>query len=187
VTVRPIRNIAGHVEFCEVFFDRARTHRSNIVGELNEGWAVSRAVLGFERLRVGAPRIATRFLQRLIEIARRQDLTRDPLFRNKLTQLICDVRDLASLFEKVADAAKTGAAPGPEASALKLLATDTEQQVSQALVEVLGDAGVLSGVQDFNGYATEALTPFLLTRAVTIYGGTSEVQRNIIAKRILGM
>lgn len=187
VTVRPIRNIAGHVEFCEVFFDRARTHRSNIVGELNEGWAVSRAVLGFERLRVGAPRIATRFLQRLIEIARRQDLTRDPLFRNRLTQLICDVRDLASLFEQVADAAKAGTAPGPEASALKLLATDAEQRVSQALVEALGDAGVISGPQDFGGYTTEALTPFLLTRAVTIYGGTSEVQRNIIARRILGL
>lgn len=187
VTVRPITNIAGHVEFCEVFFDRARTPRSSIVGDLNDGWAVSRAVLGFERLRVGSPRIATRFLQRLLEVARRLDLFADPLVRNRLTRLTCDVRDLASLFEKVADAAKSGTAPGPEASALKLLATEAEQQVSQALVEVLGDAGVLSGAQDFDGYATEALTPFLLTRAVTIYGGTSEVQRNIIAKRILGM
>jgi alkylation response protein AidB-like acyl-CoA dehydrogenase len=187
VTVRPIQNIAGHVEFCEVFFDRARTHRNNIVGDLNDGWAVSRAVLGFERLRVGSPRIATRFLQRLIEIARREDLSRDALFRNRLTQLICDVRDLASLFEQVADAAKSGSAPGPEASALKMVATETEQRVSQALVEVLGDAGALSGPQDFNGYTTEALTPFLLARAVTIYGGTSEVQRNIIARRILGL
>ncbi|MDQ8728204.1 acyl-CoA dehydrogenase [Bradyrhizobium sp. LHD-71] len=187
VTVRPITNIVGHVEFCEVFFDRARTPRSNIVGDLNDGWAVSRAVLGFERLRVGSPRIAMRFLQRLLEVARRLDLAADPLVRNKLTRLICDVRDLASLFEKVADTAKSGAAPGPEASALKLLATEAEQHVSQALVEVLGDAGVVSGAQDFNGYVTEALTPFLLTRAVTIYGGTSEVQRNIIAKRILGM
>ena len=86
-----------------------------------------------------------------------------------------------------ADAAKSGSAPGPEASALKMVATEAEQRVSQALVEVLGDAGTLSGPQDFGGYTTEALTPFLLARAVTIYGGTSEVQRNIIARRILGL
>jgi alkylation response protein AidB-like acyl-CoA dehydrogenase len=187
VTVRPIPNIAGHEEFCEVFFDQARTPRGNIVGELNDGWAVSRAVLGFERLRVGAPRIAIRFLQKLCEVVSRLELDRDPLVRNRLTRLICDVKDLTVLFERIADAAKAGIVPGPEASVLKILATEAEQNVSQALVEVLGDAGTITGMQDFAGFTTDALTPFLITRAVTIYGGTTEVQRNIIARRILGL
>jgi alkylation response protein AidB-like acyl-CoA dehydrogenase len=185
VTVRPILNIAGHSEFCEVFLDGARTHRSNLVGALNDGWAVSRAVLGFERLRVGSPRNSTLALQRLVRAAAELGLDRDPLIRARLVALTCDVQDLASLYERAADALKAGIAPGPEASVLKILATETEQRLTQTLVEILGDVGTLAGPQLPGNRSVDALTPFLSTRAVSIYGGTNEIQRNIIAQRVL--
>ena len=186
VTIRPIRNIAGHDEFCEVFLDGVRTHRRNLVGELNGGWAVSRAVLGFERLRVGAPRNAVLALQRLWRVGQRVGLDADPLFLARVTQSACDVLDLAALYERAAEALKAGAAPGMEASVLKIWATETEQRLTQALVELLGDAGTIAGRQAVDGLEIDVLTPFLATRATSIYGGTNEIQRNIIARRLLG-
>ncbi len=186
VTIRPIRNIAGHDEFCEVFLDGVRTHRSNLVGALNGGWAVSRAVLGFERLRVGAPRNCVLALQRLERVAAREGFEADPVFRARFTGLACDVLDLAALYASAADALKAGAAPGTEASVLKIVATQTEQRLAETLVEVLGDAGAIAGAQDFDGLEADVLTPFLTTRAVSIYGGTNEIQRNIIARKVLG-
>jgi alkylation response protein AidB-like acyl-CoA dehydrogenase len=187
VTIRPIRNIAGHEEFCEVFLDGVRTHRGNMVGALNEGWAVSRAVLGFERLRVGAPRNSVLALQRLGRVARQTGLEDDPLFRARFTRLACDVLDLAALYGRAADTLKAGSAPGmEEASVLKIVATRTEQRLTEALVEALGDAGTIAGPQDVAGMTMDVLTPFLSARAVTIYGGTNEIQRNIIARGILG-
>jgi alkylation response protein AidB-like acyl-CoA dehydrogenase len=187
VTIRPIRNIAGHEEFCEVFLDGVRTHRSNLVGALNDGWSVSRAVLGFERLRIGAPRNAVLALQRLDRVARRVGLEADPLFHARFTLLACDVLDLAALYARSADALKAGGAPGLlETAVLKIVATHTEQRLAEALVEVLGDAGAIAGPQDLGGEEVDVLTPFLSARAVSIYGGTNEIQRNIIARRLLG-
>jgi alkylation response protein AidB-like acyl-CoA dehydrogenase len=185
VTIRPIRNLAGHDEFCEVFLDGVRTHESNLVGALNDGWAVSRAVLGFERLRVGAPRNAVLALQRLARVTQRAGLEADPLFRARFTALACDVMDLAALYARAADALKAGEAPGTEASVLKIVATRTEQRLTEALVELMGDAGTIAGPQDVAGMEVDVLTPFLSARAVSIYGGTNEIQRNIIARRLL--
>lgn len=114
-----------------------RTHQSNLVGALNDGWAVSRAVLGFERLRVGAPRNAALALQRLARVAQRAGLEADPLFRARFTALACDVMDLAALYARAADALKAGEAPGTEASVLKIVATRTEQCLTEALVELM--------------------------------------------------
>lgn len=187
VTIRPIRNIAGHDEFCEVFLDGVRTPRANLVGALNDGWAVSRAVLGFERLRVGAPRNATLALQRLLRVASRTGLDNEPLIRDRLARLACDVLDLGALYEVSAAAMRAGRVPGPETSVLKILATETEQRATEMLVDILGDAGIIAGPQPIAGQEVDVLTPFLSTRATTIYGGTNEIQRNIIARRILGL
>ncbi|MFP1645997.1 acyl-CoA dehydrogenase [Pontitalea aquivivens] len=187
VTIRPIRNIAGHVEFCEVFFENVRAPLSNVVGALNDGWAVSRAVLGFERLRVGAPRNSQMALGRLIRVARGLRLDGDPLVRDRIIGFTRDVEDLSALYRKAADALAGGNAPGPEASVLKIWATETEQALTEALVRLLGDRGTLSGAQEIDGQTVDVLTPFLATRATTIYGGTNEIQLNIIAKRVLGL
>ena len=187
ITVRRIKNITGNSEFNEVFLDGVRTHRSNMVGGLNEGWAVSRAVLGFERLRAGMPRVSISGLQRLTRVARRVGLDKDPLFRDRLTRLSCDVADLGALYERLAEQLKAGVAPGPEASVLKIVATELEQKLTETLVEILADAGTLSGAQNFDDLSVNVLTPFLYSRAATIYGGTTEIQRNIISRRILAL
>jgi len=187
VSIRPIRNIAGHTEFCEVFLEDVRAPMSDVVGDLHDGWAVSRAVLGFERLRVGAPRNSQMALGRLIRVARAKGLDTDPLVLNRIVGFTRDVEDLAALYRKAADALAAGVAPGPEASVLKIWATETEQALTEALVRLLGDHGTLSGAQSIDGQELDILTPFLATRATTIYGGTSEIQLNIIAKRVLGL
>ena len=187
VTVRPIRNIAGHAEFCEVFLDGVTAPLSDVVGDLNDGWAVSRAVLGFERLRVGAPRNAQMALGRLVRAARTLGLANEPLVRASLIDLTREVADLAALYQRAAQQMASGRAPGPEASVLKIWATETEQAITEAQVRLLGDLGTLTGAQDIGDHAIDTLTPFLSTRASTIYGGTNEIQLNIIAKRVLGL
>lgn len=185
ITIRRIRNIAGHEEFCEVFLDDVRTSISNLVGELNDGWAVSTAVLGFERLRVGAPRNSQLALQRLIRGLKALSLERDPLWQDLIVRFTCDVDDLGALYERAGDALAAGTPPGPEASILKILATRTEQDLCQALVEAGGDLGSLAGAMDLGSEQIDLLGPFLSTRATTIYGGTNEIQLNIIARRVL--
>ena len=185
VTIRRIRNIAGHDEFCEVFLDNARAPLSDVVGALNDGWAVSTAVLGFERLRVGAPRNSQLALQRLVRVTKELGLDEDPLWQDLLVRFTCDVEDLAALFQRAGDRLSAGAPPGPEASVLKILATRTEQDLCQALVEAAGDLGTLSGPVQVGTETVDLLGPFLSTRATTIYGGTNEIQLNIIARRVL--
>jgi len=185
ITVRPIRNIAGHEELCEVFLDNVRTPRANLVGELNAGWTVAKALLGFERIWSGSPRQSTLALLRLQSLARASGKMDDPAFVDKYTQVTMDVLDSASAYERFAQIMRTGGSFGVEVSMLKIWATETCQRVTELMVEAAGDLGTLLGDVDVDGENIDILYPFLDCRAFTIYGGSSQVQRNILAKQVL--
>lgn len=187
VKVRPIRNIMGHDEQCEVFLDDARTHRENLVGGLNEGWAVSKSLLGFERIWNGSPRHCVNALARLEHVARLNGCMEDAAFQDKFAQLRFDVLDLGSAYESFAQTLREGGSFGDEVSLLKIWATETCQRITELLIETAGDAGALWGDVEIGGESTEVLLPFLESRVLTIYGGSSQVQRNILSKGTLGL
>lgn len=187
VTVRPIRNIAGHEELCEVFLDNVRTPVANMVGELNGGWNVAKALLGFERIWSGSPRQSMLALLRLQKLAQASGKISDPAFADKLAQVTMDVLDSASAYERFAQIMRTGGSFGFEVSMLKIWATETCQRVTELMVEAAGDLGTLLGEVDVNGEDMDILYPFLECRAFTIYGGSSQVQRNILSKNVLDL
>jgi len=181
VTVRPIRNIAGEIEFCEVFLDNARTDAANIVGPMHDGWRIAKSLLGFERVWAGSPRKALSALWRIEALAREpgNGLAGDLAFIDRLTQMQFDVQDLQSLYQRFAHMLRQGEL-GPEVSALKVWATEASQRASELLVETAAQAGVLH-----TDGAAGALDAFYDTRAPSIFSGTNQIQRNIIAKQVL--
>lgn len=187
VTVRPIRNIAGHEELCEVFLDNVRTPVENLVGQLNDGWQVAKALLGFERVWSGSPRQSLLALLRLEKVARLNGRINDPVFQDRLTQITFDVLDGASAYERIAQIMRTGGSFGSEVSVLKIWATETCQRVTELLLEAAGDAGMMLGEVDFGEEHVNVLHPFMDCRAFTIYGGSNQIQRNILAKTVLDL
>lgn len=185
ITIRPIRNLAGHEEFCQVFFDDVRVPRGALVGKLNAGWTVAKALLGFERLNIGSPRRPQYALTRLELVARAKGLFADPGFLDRYTALKLDLEDLASLYGRFVEQAKRGEPLGEEVSMLKIWAMETWQRLTELLVETGAEEGVISGVHDLAGAETDFLNPFYYARPATIYGGSSEIQRNILAKYVL--
>ncbi len=187
ITIRPIRNIAGHEEFCEVFFDHVRVPLDALVGKLNEGWTVAKALLSFERLNIGSPRRPQYALRRLEMLARARGLFDDPGFVDKFIQLKLDIEDLAALYGRFVAVVKRGEPLGQDVSMLKIWAMETWQRLSELLMETAQEQGCIAGELDCDGVAVDVLSPFYYSRAATIYGGSSEIQRNIIAKYVLNL
>ncbi len=185
MTVRPIRNLAGQEEFCEVFFDNVRVPKENIVGEINKGWPIAKAMLGFERITLGSPKQSQYALGRLELMARQQGLLGDPVFLDKFTKLQLDVADLASVYARFVDMVKRDETLGSDVSLLKIWATETYSRVADLMVEAAGPAGAMVGNIDFGLEFVDVLTNFYHARPAPIYGGTNEIQRNIIAKDVL--
>ena len=185
ISIRPIRNLAMHEEFCEVFFDNARIPREALVGKLNQGWTIAKALLGYERLNIGSPRRPAYALQRLERVARAKGLMADAGFVDRFTAVKLDLEDLAALYARFVDQVKRGEALGPEVSVLKIWAMEAWQRVTDLLVEIGDEQGVMTGVQEVAGVEADFLNPFYYARPATIYGGSSEIQRNILAKYVL--
>jgi alkylation response protein AidB-like acyl-CoA dehydrogenase len=187
VTVRPIRDLAGHEEFCEVFFDNVRTPASNLVGGLNRGWTVAKSLLGFERIHIGSPKLPEYGLQVLLAVARERGVLHDPLFRDRLCRLKLDVAHLGDIYTRFAAIVGRGEALGPEVSLLKIWATETFQRIADLIIETAGDCGGHAGKVQMGGERIEVLAPFYKARPCTIYGGSNEIQRNILAKQVLNL
>ncbi|MEK6593876.1 MAG: acyl-CoA dehydrogenase family protein [Pseudomonadota bacterium] len=187
VTVRPIRNLAGHEEFCEVFLENVRVPAQNLVGELNRGWTIAKALLSYERINIGSPRRPQYALKRLALLARSKGLFDDPGFVDKFTQLQLDMADLASIYARYVEVVKRGEALGQDVSLLKIWAMETWQRLSELLLETAQEYGCVTGEIDFDGVKVDVLSPFYYSRPATIYGGSSEIQRNILAKYVLNL
>jgi alkylation response protein AidB-like acyl-CoA dehydrogenase len=185
ITLRPIRNLAGHEEFCQVFFDDVRVPRENLVGEQDDGWTVAKALLGFERLSIGSPRRPGYAMNRLEAIARAKGLFDDAGFVDRFTALKLDLEDGATLYGRFVEQVKRGEPLGQDVSMLKVWTMETWQRLTELLIEAGAEQGVVAGVQDVAGVEADFLNPFYYARPATIYGGSSEIQRNILAKYVL--
>jgi alkylation response protein AidB-like acyl-CoA dehydrogenase len=185
ITLRPIRNLAGHEEFCQVFFDNVGVPRANLVGKLDDGWTVAKALLGFERLAIGSPRRPQYALNRLEAVARARGLFGDPGFVDRFTALKLDIEDGASLYGRFVEQVKRGEPLGHDVSMLKIWTMETWQRLTELLVEAGAEQGVVAGAHDVAGVEADFLNPFYYSRPATIYGGSSEIQRNILAKYVL--
>jgi alkylation response protein AidB-like acyl-CoA dehydrogenase len=194
VTVRPLRQITGDPEFNEVFFDNVRVHESQILGGLNNGWQVGLTTLMYERLALGFGlqvrlRIA---LDGLVELARRMDkdgrvITKDPVMRQKIAQLWIETEGLKYTGARAITRLLRGEMPGPEASTGKMIWVDTHQRLQELAMEIQGPYSQLTRGSDWAVEGGLWLYTFLRSRANSIEGGTTEVQKNIIGERILGL
>ncbi|MBI2318661.1 MAG: acyl-CoA dehydrogenase family protein [Betaproteobacteria bacterium] len=187
ILIRPIRDIAGDEKFCEVFFDHVRTPASNLVGGLNQGWSVAKSVLGFERIHIGSPKLPEYGLQILVSVARQRGLMQDPVFRDRLAKLQLDVAHLGDIYRRFAAIVARGEPLGPEISLLKLWATETFRRIADLIIETAGDCGAHAGKVDLGGADIDLLAPFFKARSATIYGGSNEIQRNVLARKILNL
>ena len=194
VTVKPLKQITGDAEFNEVFFDNVRVHESHVLGGVNNGWAVGLTTLMYERLALGFGlqmrlRIA---LESLIEMARRVEktgrtITKDPVMRQKIAQLWMDTEALKYTGARAITKLLKGELPGPEASTGKMGWVETHQKLQELAMEIEGaysqlmkgsERAIDGGVWQYG---------FLRSRANSIEGGTTEVQKNIIGERVLGL
>jgi alkylation response protein AidB-like acyl-CoA dehydrogenase len=214
VTIRPIVDMTGDHAFNEVFLDEVRLPAQNLIGEVNAGWALAKVTLGNERVSLSGegslwgqgPTVGD-----LLDIVRRGGGVTDAGLRQRLARVWIEGEVLRLIRLRTVSAVVAGRAPGPEASVRKALADDHGQRVMELAQEVAGTyalladagpaqglaAGVASagtaGARSGNGAAEETWPAsvwakgYLFSRALTIGGGTSEVQRNIIAERVLGL
>jgi len=195
ITIRPLTQISGEKEFNETFFEDVRVPKENLVGELNDGWRIAMTTLAYERGAEDALARQIRFKQELdllIEKAQEVELGAwraidDPAIRQRLAQSIVDLELMRMNCLREFSKAIKGETPGPESSLMKLYWSHVAQDMADMAMEVLGPETLL--MQEDPDTIARGRFPmaFMQSRAFTIYSGTSEIQRNIIAERVLGL
>ena len=183
IEVRPIIEMTGAHMFNEVFFDDVRIPAANVVGEVNGGWSLAKVTLGNERVSLSSGGVLwgmgpTAF--DLLDEVRSRGGCADPVLRQRLAALHTEATLLDLIRLRTVSARIKGEQPGPEASIRKILADEHGQRATGLAKDLAGTAGVLADV-DMWGYG------FLFAPALTVGGGTGEVQRNIVAERVLGL
>ncbi|BBY05923.1 acyl-CoA dehydrogenase IpdE1 [Mycobacterium noviomagense] len=183
VQIRPIVQLTGDSEFNEVFFHDARTDADLVVGAPGDGWRVAMGTLTFERgvSTLGQQIVYARELNGIVELAKRTGAVDDPLIRERLTGAWAGLRAMRSYALATMDVEGGGQAAGKD-NVSKLLWANWHRQLGEIAMEVRGKAGMVLK-DDFD----EWQRLYLFTRADTIYGGSNEIQRNIIAERVLGL
>jgi alkylation response protein AidB-like acyl-CoA dehydrogenase len=188
ITVRRIRNLTGESEFCEVFFDNVRVPRESLVGALNKGWSMAKSLLGSERISIGSPRLAKYPLRLLRGLMMTGGRFEEPLVRARFDELRLDVEDLGALFVRMAEVLRRGGELGAEVSILKIWVTEAMQRVTDLMLEFQAEQGTVDEpVLLTDGTAVHVAGQYFLSRPATIYGGSSEIQRNILAKAVLDL
>jgi len=184
VEVRPIVQLTGDSEFNEVFFDDARTDADLVVGTPGDGWRVAMGTLTFERgvSTLGQQIIYARELSGVAELAKRTGAADDPLIRERLARAWAGLRAMRSYALATMDVEGGGRAAGKD-NVSKLLWANWHRELGEIAMDVQGKAGLVLDRGDFD----EWQRLYLFTRADTIYGGSNEIQRNIIAERVLGL
>lgn len=191
VEVRPLRQITGDPEFNEIFFTDARVSKANVVGEINQGWNVAMTTLLHERGTLGFALTARLevLVRKLLDLAKQTSVNghtaaEDPLFRDRLVQQWIELQGLRfTNYRALTGLVKTGV-PGPEGSISKLHWSESNQRLSKLALEILGPQSQLDADGPGKGFWQYQQ---LRSRGNTIEAGTSEVLRNIIAERVLGL
>jgi alkylation response protein AidB-like acyl-CoA dehydrogenase len=202
ITVRPIITMDGAHEVNEVYFENVRVPAENLIGEENKGWTYAKFLLGHERTNIAGIGIAKRELARLKRIATQETkngkpLLKDPMFAARVAQVEVDLTALEITNLRVLSAEAEQRAPGPEASILKIKGTEIQQAITELLTQAVGPyalqlnrAAMAAG---YNGeyagpaYAGPLAAGYLNMRKLSIYGGSNEIQKNIISQMILGL
>ncbi len=192
ITVRPLIDMTGRHAFNQVFFDNVRVPRKNLVGELNRGWYVAAATLDFERSGINRVMAGVRLYEELVEYAREtardgRPLTALPTVRHKLAELRIEFEVGRLLAYRVAWVQAQGRIPNQEASMSKLFGSELQQRLARAGMEIMGLGGQLRPGSRWAPMAGRIADYYLGAVATTIAAGTSEVMRNIIAIRGLGL
>jgi alkylation response protein AidB-like acyl-CoA dehydrogenase len=203
IEVRRLKQISGNQEFCEVFFTNVHIVADNLVGETNAGWRIAQTTLSYERSGSTLGHVARlqKMFDRMIAVCR--TLTRsgkpaieDPNVRQKLGEVYAEIEVLRYAALRLLSRAEKGLQPGPEASIAKLHAAELDKRVQELFQDILGPYGQqIGGVPE--AFALEAgaeygepgswAYAFLWSRAGTIYGGSAEIQKNILGERVLGL
>ncbi len=194
LTVKPFLTIGGTPAFCETFFDNVVVPKANVVGPLGGGWTVAKALLGHERTLIATVGQSSRMIRRAKRIAAATAagggaLIQDAAFRGKIARLEIKLLALKMANYRAIAGAQLGKAPGPESSILKIRGSEILQQSFELCMELMGwnglswwnEEGVVPPIEEW------VAPSFNYTRATTIYGGSNEIQKNIIAKLILGL
>ena len=187
ITVRPIHTLAGEPEFCEVFFDNVRVPAGNLVGRLHGGWTIAKALLGFERIFLGSPKQSQYALGQLARLAQARRLFADPVFAQRFAALRLDVADLTAAYTSFANIVRAGKPLPASVSLLKIWASETYHRIGALLVEAGEEQGAVAGDQVLDGQTFNVLSPLIGSTAAMIYGGTNEIQRNILARQVLDL
>lgn len=197
VTIRPLVDMTGAHTFNEVFLDEVRIPDANLVGQRGQGWSLAKVTLANERVSLsgaGALWGMGPTAEDLVDTVRAGGGTDDPLVRQRLAALWIEGEVLRLLRMRTVAAAVAGAPPGPEASVRKALADDHGRHIMELARDLAGAHGMVEGTGPMPGSPDAGTWPaamwaygFLFSPALTIGGGTAEVQRNIIAERTLGL
>jgi alkylation response protein AidB-like acyl-CoA dehydrogenase len=194
IETRPIRLIAGESPFCETFFTDARARRDDLLGELNQGWSVIKRLLQHERQSQTSASAASVNVEPLQEVAKRyldindDGTLRDTDLRSRLADHLMEsaAHDL-TIARIMADARGGNVEVTATASILKNSATDVAQTRSELLLEIMGNQGLGWEGSEYSVDELSAVREWLGGKAISIYGGSYEVQKNIISKNILGL
>ena len=202
ITVRPIITMDGAHEVNEVWFENVRVPAENLIGEENKGWTYAKFLLGHERTNIAGIGIAKRELARLNRVAAQETkngkpLLKDPMFASRVAQVEVDLTALEITNLRVLSAEAEKRAPGPEASILKVKGTEIQQAITELLTQAVGPyalqlnraamAAGYSGEHAGPAYAEPLAAGYLNMRKLSIYGGSNEIQKNIISQMILGL
>lgn len=202
VTVRPIVLIDGSAEVNEVFFDDVRVPAENLVGEENAGWSYAKYLLTHERTNLAGVGFANAGLESLKRIARAEraggrPLIENPHFAARIARIEIDLMAMSTTNLRVVSAAAAGQAPGPESSMLKIKGTEIRQAINAATRSAVGPWAMPYVSEELErgtnahpvgpDYAATATGRYLNGRKLSIYGGSNEVQRSILAKSALGL
>lgn len=194
IEVRPIEIISGQSPFSEVFFTDVKVPKENLVGKLNAGWTIAKRLLQFERNSVRSRRRQLAGDTRPIDVIAKeyvgvdeQGRIADPDLRMRITRYMMNREALTLMQRRMLDETKAGQGPSESTSVAKNANAHVQQEHEELLVEIMGYQGLGWNGDGFSSSELETTRAFLSNKAMTIYSGTTEVQNNIIAKRMLGL
>ncbi len=203
IEVRRLKQISGNQEFCEVFFTNVRVNADNLVGEMNAGWRIAQTTLSYERSGSALGHVARlqKMFDRMIEACKTlkrngKPAIEDPNVRQKLGEIYAEIEVLRYAALRLLSRAEKGLRPGPEASIAKLHTAELDKRVQELFQDILGPYGQqIGGLPEALALEADAqfgepgswAYAFLWSRAGTIYGGSAEIQKNILGERVLGL
>lgn len=192
IEVRPIRQITGQAEFNEVFFDAVRVPITNALGPLHDGWKVAKATLGFERVGQSRTHRIERRLAILVRMSQQENALTcngfsDSYVADRIVGFAAQVEALRQISAQATAAGVRGVSPGPEASVAKLLTSEVDQAMANFGLDLAGPAGTLERGSVGATKDGNVAQSYLLMRAATFGAGTSEIQRNVIGEKLLGL